>query len=327
MQRRKLAGAWLGIHVVGVGGGGRRTIERLSLAGNYHIHYDVIDAGGAGVSGLEERLAGASLVFVIAGLGGRTGSRLAPEVATVARRRGALVVAIVTLPFTFEGAGRAGVARQGLDELQKTAHTVVTIPNDRILEYAGGSLAFHETSALADQLCDQVVGAIVELVTQCGLINVDLADVQRVLGNNRMAFVGTGAGRGEARGQQAAEKAVACDVLGTSIDNATDLLVNVRGGTDLTLADVQQVATVVKERIAREAMTVYGATIDPALEDEVRVTLVATGGNAGGRFVAESARVMERAARYAPRPSAPAGRGGQRAELLEAPGWSWASSL
>jgi cell division protein FtsZ len=200
-------------------------------------------------------------------------------VARLGKQQGAVVVAIVTLPFSFEGGARAALAESSLLHLQEEAHTVIVIPNDRILEYAGGSLAFFETSELADQLSAQIVRSIGQLASDCGLINVDLADIQQILGRSQVAFVGSGAGQGFGRARQAVEKALACELLGTSADNATDLLLNVSGGFDLTLTDVEQAATAVRERIAPDARIIIGTTIEPGLSDEVRVTLLATGGD------------------------------------------------
>jgi cell division protein FtsZ len=305
MQRRKIAGPWVGIHVVGVGGGGRRTVEWLAAANLTNVHLAAVDVGrspgpecsrsgpvacftasafgqlhfSAGDHRLEDELASSGIIFVVAGLGGCAGSQLAPEVARLARATGALVVAIVTLPFTFEGPERAAQAQEGLGRLQDNADTVLVISNERILKRANGSLGFHEASTMADILCQRTVQAIGDMVNTCGLINVDLATVRRVLGRRRFAYVGVGLGQGSGRARAAAESAMVSDMLGASADNATDLLINVCGGWELALLDVEQVAQVVKRRCPADAMTIIGATINPTIGEAIQVTVLATGGD------------------------------------------------
>ena len=223
-------------------------------------------------------LSGADIVFILAGLGGNTGTKLAPVVADVAREQGALSVAAVTLPFSFEGPRFAHVAKRGLDHLRERVNTLIAIPNDRLLEMAGGEVAFHETFQLADDIWFQSIRGIYDLVNVPGLVNVDFADVRAIMSMGGPSIITRGRGRGEQRAEIAAEQATRSPHLDVTIDGARGVLFNISGGVDMTLQEVRQAAAVIRNRIQPDASFIFGAAVDVNYDnDEVVVTLVATG--------------------------------------------------
>jgi cell division protein FtsZ len=225
-----------------------------------------------------EALGGADLIFIVSGLGGCTGTTVAPELALLARELGALVVAIVTYPFSFEGQRRSATAAAGAERLKEAAHTAVVIRNDRLLERNGGELPFHETYQLAHDVWYQSVQGISELVNRAGLVNVDFADVRAVVEVGGASLITTGRAQGPERAYLAAEQALYSPLLESSIDGARGVLFNVTGGEDLTLAEVNTVAGHIQARVHPDANIIFGATVDTALEDELQLILIATGG-------------------------------------------------
>lgn len=227
---------------------------------------------------LRQLLAESEMVFVTAGMGGGTGTGSAPVLARLARESGALTVGVVTKPFQFEGRKRRTQADDGLRELKGAVDTLITIPNDRLLSVANRTTTLKEAFQKADDVLLQAVRGISELVTVHGLINLDFADVRSIMADMGMAMMGTGRASGENRAADAAMRAISSSLLeDTSIKGARGLLINVTGGTDLALYEVNEAASLIQEEAHEEANIIFGAVIDAALRDEIRVTVIATG--------------------------------------------------
>jgi len=232
---------------------------------------------------LRDLLIGTDMVFVTAGMGGGTGTGAAPIVAEVAREVGALTVAVVTKPFQFEGRVRGKHAERGLDELHRVVDTLITIPNHRLLAIAGKQTAMKDAFRLADEVLLNAVRGISDLITVHGLINLDFADVRTIMSEMGMALMGTGIGRGESRATDAARGAISSPLLeDLSIDGARGVLINITGGEDMSLFEVNEAATLVQEAAHEDANIIFGAVIDERLNaGELRVTVIATGLNDG----------------------------------------------
>jgi cell division protein FtsZ len=228
---------------------------------------------------LRELFQGTDMVFVTAGLGGGTGTGAAPVVAEVAREMGALTVGVVTRPFAFEGKVRMRHAEHGLDELHRVADTVITIPNERLLALAGKGTAVRDAFKLADQVLFNAVRGISDLITIHGLINLDFNDVRTIMNEMGVALMGTGTARGEERAVEAARAAISSPLLeDLSIEGAHGVLINITGGPDLTLFEVNEASTLIQEAAHEDANIIFGAVIDEAMpEGEMRVTVIATG--------------------------------------------------
>lgn len=302
------------IRVVGVGGAGGNVIDRLageripsvdtlvvntdrqalgaSRATRHLVLGETVTRGlGAGgdplvgrqaaeesAASLRERLRGADMVFIAAGMGGGTGTGAAPIVARVARELGALCVALVTRPFSFEGRRRAQIATRGIATLREVADTLIIVPNDRLIQAATRSTSIREAFDMADTVLRLGVQGIAELMVQRGLINVDFADVRAVMERAGMALLGIGAARGHNRVVEALRRATACPLLEGRLEGARRLLLNITGGNDLGLLEVHNAAELVARTIDPDANIIFGATIDPTLTSGlVKVTLVATG--------------------------------------------------
>jgi cell division protein FtsZ len=302
------------IKVIGLGGGGSNAINRMMEARFSGVEFIVANTDlqalraspapvklqlgarltlglGAGAdpevgknAALEDReqikklLDGADMVFVTAGLGGGTGTGSAPIVAATAKEMGILTVAVVTKPFAFEGRRRSQQAEAGLAELRGVVDTLITIPNQRLLAVVDRGTPLIEAFKVADTVLLQAVQGISDLILVPGLINLDFADVRTIMAGMGMALMGAGVGKGEHRALDAAQKAVASPLLDeTSIDGARGILINFTGGSDLSLHEVEEAARVVQEAGHEEAHIIFGAVIDPSLQDEVRITVIATG--------------------------------------------------
>ena len=302
------------IKVIGLGGGGSNAINRMMEARFTGVEFIVANTDsqalraspapikiqlgarltqglGAGSdpeigknAALEDReqikklLEGADMVFVTAGLGGGTGTGSAPIVAATAKELGILTVAVVTKPFAFEGRRRAQQAEAGLTELRGVVDTLITIPNQRLLAVVDRGTPLVEAFRIADTVLLQAVQGISDLILVPGLINLDFADVRTIMAGMGMALMGTGVGKGEHRAVEAAQKAVASPLLDeNSIDGARGILMNFTGGPDLSLHEVEEAARIVQEAGHEEAHIIFGAVIDPSLQDEVRITVIATG--------------------------------------------------
>jgi cell division protein FtsZ len=223
-------------------------------------------------------LEGADMVFITAGLGGGTGTGSAPVVASLARDLGILTVAVVTKPFTFEGRKRMLQAEQGQDALRAVVDTLISIPNQRLLSVVDRGTPLLEAFRVADTVLQQAVQGISDLILVPGLVNLDFADVRTIMSGMGMAMMGTGVGRGPNRALDAAQKAIASPLLDdTSIEGAKGILINFTGGHDLAIHEVEEAARIVQEAAHEEANIIFGAVVDPSLEDEVRMTVIATG--------------------------------------------------
>ncbi len=237
------------------------------------------DAALEGRERIRELLTGSDMVFVTAGLGGGTGTGAAPIVAEVARELGALTVAVVTKPFPFEGRVRSRHAERGLDELHRVVDTLITIPNHRVLALAGKTALVKDAFRLADDVLLNAVRGISDLITVHGLVNLDFADVRTIMNEMGMALMGTGIGKGETRSADAARSAISSPLLeDLSIDGARGVLINITGGNDMTLFEVNEASTLVQEAAHEDANIIFGAVIDETMEEgELRVTVIATG--------------------------------------------------
>lgn len=227
---------------------------------------------------IREMLVGADMVFITAGLGGGTGTGGAPILATIARDAGALTVAVVTKPFLFEGKRRQRQADDGLKELRKCVDTLITIPNQRLLNIAGRDMSLLETFRTADEVLLEAVRGISDLITINGLINLDFADVRTVMSEMGLALMGTGIASGENRAIEAAQRAISSPLLeDITISGARGILINITGGADLTLYEVNEASTLIQEEADEDANIIFGAVIDENLREEMRVTVIATG--------------------------------------------------
>ena len=305
------------IKVVGIGGGGVNAINRMIEVGLKGVEFiavntdaqallmsdaDVkLDVGreltrglGAGADPevgkraaedhaeeIEEVLKGADMVFVTAGEGGGTGTGGAPVVARIAKGLGALTIGVVTRPFTFEGRRRANQAETGIAQLREEVDTLIVIPNDRLLSISDRGVSMLDAFRSADQVLLSGVQGITDLITTPGLINLDFADVKSVMSGAGSALMGIGSARGEDRAVQAAELAISSPLLEASIDGAHGVLLSIQGGSDLGLFEINEAARLVQEAAHPEANIIFGAVIDDALGDEVRVTVIAAGFDGG----------------------------------------------
>ncbi|HSC59397.1 MAG TPA: cell division protein FtsZ [Gemmatimonadales bacterium] len=283
-----------------------------------------------------QMLQGADMVFVTCGMGGGTGTGAAPVIAQLARDIGALTVGIVTKPFLFEGRKRIRQAEMGIAELRKNVDTMIVVPNEKLLAVVGKQIPFQQALKKADEVLLHATQGISSLITSTGLINVDFADVRTVMQNGGAALMGTGIGRGEHRAMEAAQQAIASPLLDDiSIQGATGVLLNITGGGDLTLEDVNRIADIIHDAAGDEAEIIFGHTPDDAMQGEVRVTVIATGfdrqvtGEPGLRTPAGGAGVLNFPAKrpsaavppppaVKPRPSqAPAAEPGAEAKRVE----------
>jgi cell division protein FtsZ len=223
-------------------------------------------------------LSGADMVFVTCGMGGGTGTGAAPVICEIARELGALTVGIVTKPFLFEGRKRMRQADQGIGDMRRNVDTMIVVPNERLLAVVGKGIPFQEALKKADEVLLHATQGISSLISVTGLVNVDFADVRTVMSNGGSALMGTGIGRGENRAMEAAQQAIASPLLDNiSITGATGVLVNITGGADLTLGEVHQINEIIHDAVGDEAEIIFGAVHEPAMQGEIRVTVIATG--------------------------------------------------
>ncbi len=305
------------IKVVGIGGGGVNAVNRMIEVGLKGVEFIAINtdaqallmsdadvkldigreltrglgAGAAPEVGrqaaedhreeIDEVLKGADMVFVTAGEGGGTGTGGAPVVASVARALGALTIGVVTRPFSFEGRRRAQQAEEGIEALRAEVDTLIIIPNDRLLSISDRTVSVMDAFKSADQVLLSGVQGITDLITTPGLINLDFADVKAVMSGAGSALMGIGNARGDDRAAVAAEMAIASPLLEASMDGAHGVLLNISGGSDLGLFEINEAAQLVADAAHPEANIIFGAVIDDALGDEVRVTVIAAGFDAG----------------------------------------------
>ncbi len=301
------------IKVVGCGGGGNNAVNRMVDAGLRGVEFIAINTDrqalalsgaqtkiqigekmtkglGAGAvpevgrraaeesrEEIAQALAGADLVFVTAGMGGGTGTGAAPIVAEVARDLGALTISVVTKPFAFEGKQRMKNAEMGIADLKQRVDTLVVIPNDRLLQVVSKGTTMLEAFRIADDVLRQGIQGISDLITAPALINLDFADVKTVMESGGMAHMGIGTGTGENRMVEAAKNAISSPLLETNIDGARAVLINITGGEDIAISDVNEAANLVMQAADPEANIIFGAGIDETMGDEVRITVIATG--------------------------------------------------
>ena len=248
----------------GLGAGARPEIGRQSIAES--------------ADEIRSLLQGADLVFVTAGMGGGTGTGAAPMIGEIARDLGALTVAVITRPFSFEGRKRMRQAEQGLAELRRTVDTMIVVPNDRILSVVGKGTSFREALKKADEVLLHATQGISDLIRVSGEVNVDFADVRTIMASRGPALMGSGFGEGDHRAVEAAQEAISSPLLdNVSIRGALGVLINITGGMDLAIDEVTQISTIIQEEAGDEAEIIFGAVHDPALEGQVRVTVIATG--------------------------------------------------
>ncbi|HEY1958425.1 MAG TPA: cell division protein FtsZ [Polyangiaceae bacterium] len=253
------------------------------------------------VQRIKELVTGADMVFITAGMGGGTGTGCAPVVAQLAKEEGALTVGVVTKPFLFEGRQRARRAEIGLAQLAEHVDTLITIPNQKLLLLGDDDLTFIDACRKADEVLFQAVKGISDLITQNGIVNVDFADVKTVMNNMGRALMGTGIAKGASRARIAAEMAVQSPLLDDiSVEGATGVLINIVGGPDLKMREIQEAASLVQEQAHEDANIIFGASIDESLGENVKVTVIATGFDAAQR--AQERESLAAAAQ--PRPSA-----------------------
>jgi cell division protein FtsZ len=304
----------INIKVIGVGGGGGNAINRMIEAGIQGVEFLVANTDvqslkasqspvklqiggkltrGLGVGGdpekgrqsaledtekIIEALEGADMVFITAGLGGGTGSGAGPIIASLASELGALTVAVVTKPFRFEGRRRQLQAEQSLSELREHVDTIITIPNERLIGAVPKGTRFHEAFSLVDDVLLQAVQGISDIITGPGLINVDFSDVKTIMVGMGMALMGTGTARGDNRALEATQRAISSPLLEeASIEGAKGLLVNVSGGADLTLFEVNEAMSIIHDSADPDANIIFGAVIDERMTGEMKITIIATG--------------------------------------------------
>src|ERR687888_109869 len=319
------------VKIIGIGGGGSNAVNRMIETGVQGVEFIAVNtdaqalqmsnamrkipiggrsAKGLGAGGdpdqgeraaeisrdaLTDALEGADMVFLTAGLGGGTGTGATPVIADMARKARALTVAVVTLPFKFEGYQRRRAAEEGLAQLRGNVDALIVIPNDRLLELADRQMTVVEAFRLADDVLRHGVQGVSDLVTMTGLINLDFADVKAVMQNAGTALMAVGEGRGDNRAVAAARAAVSSPLLDVSIDGAKGVLLNVSGGPDMTLAEVTEAAEAIQGAVDPDASIYFGAVVHPRAREEVRVTVIATGLQEGSRVTAPTrrARAME----------------------------------
>ncbi|MGD7043600.1 cell division protein FtsZ [Jeotgalibacillus proteolyticus] len=301
------------IKVIGVGGGGNNAVNRMIEHGVQGVEFIAVNTdaqalnlskaeikmqiGGKLTRGLgaganpevgkkaaeesreqiEEAIKGADMVFVTAGMGGGTGTGAAPVIAQIARELGSLTVGVVTRPFTFEGRKRANQAGGGIGAMKEAVDTLIVIPNDRLLEIVDKSTPMLEAFREADNVLRQGVQGISDLIAVPGLINLDFADVKTIMSNKGSALMGIGVASGENRASEAAKKAISSPLLETSIDGAQGVLMNITGGNNLSLYEVQEAADIVASASDQEVNMIFGSVIREDLKEEILVTVIATG--------------------------------------------------
>src|SRR5450432_1520099 len=240
------------------------------------------------VQRIKELIGGADMVFVTAGMGGGTGTGAAPIIAQIAREEGALTVGVVTKPFLFEGRQRSRRAEIGLQQLAESVDTLITIPNQKLLMLGEEDLSFIDAFRKADEVLFQAVKGISDLITQNGIVNVDFADVKTVMASMGRALMGTGIAKGNNRARLAAEMAISSPLLDDiSVDGATGVLINIVGGPDLKMREIQEAASLVQEQAHEDANIIFGASIDESLGENVKVTVIATGCDSAERAEAQ----------------------------------------
>lgn len=253
---------------------GEKVTRGLGAGGDYHVGHKAAEESR---DEIKDIISGADMVFLTCGMGGGTGTGSIPVAAEIAKQSGALTIAIVTKPFTFEGAHRGRTAEEGIKNLMARVDTLVIIPNDRLLNMCDHKTSVDSAFKMADDVLMHGVQAIAEVITVPGMINLDFADIRAIMSNAGPAWMSIGTGTGKDRATNAAREALASPLLDVSIEGATGVLYNVVGGNDLTLFEVNEAAAVIKKAVDPTANIIFGVAHNPMLENEVHITLVATG--------------------------------------------------
>lgn len=301
------------IKVIGVGGGGNNAVNRMIDHGVQGIDFIALNTDkqalnssraevklqlgekltkglGAGANPdigtkaaeenrneIAEELKGADMIFITAGMGGGTGTGAAPVIAEIAKEMGILTVGVVTKPFTFEGNKRRKQADNGIEELKTKVDTLVTIPNDRLLQIADKKTTMSDAFMMADEVLKQGIQGISDLISIPNLINLDFADVKTIMSDRGIAHMGIGRAGGDNRAVNAAKEAIKSPLLETSIEGAQSVLLNITGGNDLGIFEVNEAADLIRQSVDSDANIIFGAGIDETLEDEIKITVIATG--------------------------------------------------
>ena len=319
------------IKVIGVGGGGNNVVNRMVRSGTRGVDFVAVNTDkqalnvssatykiqigeklthgqGAGSdpevgrksaeesrAQISKALEDTDMVFITAGMGGGTGTGGAPIVAEIAREQGILTVGVVTKPFGFEGRRRLQQAEKGIEELQGKVDSLVIIPNERLKHATDQKITFANAFEIADDVLRQAVQSISDLIRDTGFINLDFADVTAIMKNAGMAHMGVGRAAGKGKAEEAARMAISSPLLETSIHGARGVLINVTGSMDIGLEEVEQAASLVQDAVHPDALTIFGATFDESMDDEIRVTVIATG-FADGKSAAAAAPAEEKKA-------------------------------
>ena len=319
------------IKVIGVGGGGNNVVNRMVRSGTHGVDFVAVNTDkqalnvssatykiqigeklthgqGAGSdpevgrksaeesrAQISKALEDTDMVFITAGMGGGTGTGGAPIVAEIAREQGILTVGVVTKPFGFEGRRRMQQAEKGIEELQGKVDSLVIIPNERLKHATDQKITFANAFEIADDVLRQAVQSISDLIRDTGFINLDFADVTAIMKNAGMAHMGVGRAAGKGKAEEAARMAISSPLLETSIHGARGVLINVTGSMDIGLEEVEQAASLVQDAVHPDALTIFGATFDESMDDEIRVTVIATG-FADGKSAAAAAPAEEKKA-------------------------------
>ena len=319
------------IKVIGVGGGGNNVVNRMVRSGTRGVDFVAVNTDkqalnvssatykiqigeklthgqGAGSdpevgrksaeesrAQISKALEDTDMVFITAGMGGGTGTGGAPTVAEIAREQGILTVGVVTKPFGFEGRRRMQQAEKGIEELQGKVDSLVIIPNERLKHATDQKITFANAFEIADDVLRQAVQSISDLIRDTGFINLDFADVTAIMKNAGMAHMGVGRAAGKGKAEEAARMAISSPLLETSIHGARGVLINVTGSMDIGLEEVEQAASLVQDAVHPDALTIFGATFDESMDDEIRVTVIATG-FADGKSAAAAAPAEEKKA-------------------------------
>ncbi len=319
------------IKVIGVGGGGNNVVNRMVRSGTRGVDFVAVNTDkqalnvssatykiqigeklthgqGAGSdpevgrksaeesrAQISKALENTDMVFITAGMGGGTGTGGAPIVAEIAREQGILTVGVVTKPFGFEGRRRMQQAEKGIEELQGKVDSLVIIPNERLKHATDQKITFANAFEIADDVLRQAVQSISDLIRDTGFINLDFADVTAIMKNAGMAHMGVGRAAGKGKAEEAARMAISSPLLETSIHGARGVLINVTGSMDIGLEEVEQAASLVQDAVHPDALTIFGATFDESMDDEIRVTVIATG-FADGKSAAAAAPAEEKKA-------------------------------
>ena len=327
-EQRTSLESFAGIKVVGIGGAGCNAVSRMIQEGlkgveflaintdaqalflcdadqRIHIGGNITKGLGAGsdpevgrkaieenVDEIRQVLDGADMVFITAGMGGGTGTGASPILANIAQEVGALTVAVVTKPFSFEGRMRMMMAEKGINELKEKVDTLITIPNDRLLQVVDKKTGLIDAFRVADNVLRHGVQGISDIITTPGKINVDFADIQCVMRNAGSALMGIGVGTGEQRAVEAAKEAISSPLLEATIEGAKGVLFNITGGEDMSLLEIHEAAEIISKSVDPDARIIFGAVVDERIEGEVRITVIATGFS-GSTEIGDTRRFMD----------------------------------